>query len=411
MNIQKGQKADVTKGRGLSELQVSLGWSTQVKEMEVDGAAFLLSANGSCASDEDFIFYGQPVSRGNAVRTNPSSNDRNDGFQISIPNLPGDIEKIAFTLTIHEGEKRGYHFSSVKDTFLLITDSHSGEVILRFEFGQDLQQETAIVLGELYRYKGEWKFNAIGSGFHGGLAALCNNFGIEVDDEDEAETAPAPVKAESYQTMKGTVPSLPVQEIPKAHQPNPIPAAPVMLQKVELKKKESILIKKTDKVTAMLEWENKHKDLDLYCFYVTKNNNTGKIYYKNLGKPNQSPYITLDGDSRQAGRETVIVHRPDELKYVLFAAYSAISNGFGSFKGMKAKAVVDNHNGQTVIAPLLQRNIFSYWVAIAHIDFTDSHGMKISHVETYSRGGSEKSPLLYEDGSFKMDVGPEEFKR
>lgn len=270
--------------------------------------------------------------------------------------------------------------------------------------------ETAIVDGELYLHKGDWKFHAIGSGFHGGLAALCNSFGIEVDDKEpsisgqEQLTSPLPTKE--------TVPFIPPsQAMYESSHFTPLPESTPILKKVELKKKESILIKKSSKVTTVLEWENNKKDLDLYCFYVTKNNKTGKIYYKDLGSPSKSPYITLDGDSMQAGSETIIVHRPEELKYVLFAAYSAISNGIGSFKAMKAKAVVDNHCGQTIIAPLLQKNMFSYWVAIAYIDFTNPQGMRVSHVETYSKVGLERSPLLFEGGSFKMDVGPIEFKR
>lgn len=78
---------------------------------------------------------------------------------------------------------------------------------------------------------------------------------------------------------------------------------------------------------------------------------------------------------------------------------------------MKARAVVDNHQGQVVTAPLFHKNWFSYWVAIAHLDFTDPASMSVSHVETYSKGGSERSPMLYPDGTFKMDEGPIEFKR
>ena len=58
------------------------------------------------------------------------------------------------------------------------------------------------------------------------------------------------------------------------------------------------------------------------------------------------------------------------LKYVLFAAYSAVGNGVGSFYSMRAKAVVDNHMGSVVTAPLLEINDHAYWVCIAHIDFT-----------------------------------------
>ncbi|WP_217362335.1 TerD family protein, partial [Cohnella herbarum] len=195
-----------------------------------------------------------------------------------------------------------------------------------------------------------------------------------------------------------TLSQTPVEKIPS-----------VQLSKVNLEKKGSVNIKKSGKVTARLEWESS-KDLDLYCFYVTKNNELGKIYYRNLGSPQKSPFIQLDGDSKGKGQETITIHRTEELKYVLFAAYSAISNGIGSFYSMKARAVVDNHQGQQVVSSLYEKNNYAYWVAIAHIDFTSASEMKVSHVEQYSKRFTEKSPLLYADGSFKMNVGKAEFK-
>ncbi|GAA3401123.1 hypothetical protein GCM10020370_08110 [Paenibacillus hodogayensis] len=132
----------------------------------------------------------------------------------------------------------------------------------------------------------------------------------------------------------------------------------------------------------------------------------GKIYYRNLGSIDKTPYIQLDGDARVHGKETIQIHRPEELKYVMFAAYSAVSNGFGSFKKMKARAVVDNHQGQVVAAPLHQKNSFAYWVAIAQIDFTSEYQMQVNHVEKYSRSGVERSPLLYQDGTFKWMWDP-----
>jgi uncharacterized protein involved in tellurium resistance len=150
--------------------------------------------------------------------------------------------------------------------------------------------------------------------------------------------------------------------------------------------------------------------LDLYCFYVTKNDVEGKVYYRDKGNATSEPFITLDGDSIGAGKETIIVHNSSELKYVLFAAYSAVSNGVGSFKSMKARAIVDNQMSQKITSPLFENNKFAYWVAIAKIDFTNSLEMSVSHVESYSKSGTERSPLLYKDGTFKMNVGPAEFK-
>ena len=52
--------------------------------------------------------------------------------------------------------------------------------ILRFDLGEDFSVETAVIVCELYKHNGEWKFNAVGSGFSGGLAALCRNYGLDV---------------------------------------------------------------------------------------------------------------------------------------------------------------------------------------------------------------------------------------
>ncbi|ANY67179.1 tellurium resistance protein [Paenibacillus sp. BIHB 4019] len=383
MILTKGQKIDVTKGRGMTDIAIGLSWQAD-PAIDINASAFLLNQAGVCAQDEDMIFYNQQYSRQHAVAHSGPANGDRELIKISVGKIPSDIHKIAVTLTIHEGELNGQAFSQVRSAVGRIYNPINGEELGRFNFGEGLSKETAIVVGEFYLYTGEWKFSAVGSGFEGGLAALVKNFGLNVSSESHAEVA-------------------------AAAEPVISPAKPNQLLKVELKKKESIHIQKSAKVTATLEWQT-DKDLDLYCFYVTKDRQVGKVYYRNLGSPHTAPYIQLDGDALGHGKETIVIHRPEALSFVLFAAYSALSNGTGSFKSMKVRAVVDNHQGQTVTAPLLEKNDYAYWVAIAHIDFTDAKQMRVSHVEKYSKDGVERSPLLYEKGDFKMDVGPEEFK-
>lgn len=377
MNILRGQKVDITKNTAITDIVAVMEWTTANKEMEIDGAAFLLEESGLCRNDESFVFYGQPSSKEGSVKHFGTTTGQNE-IHLSLNEIPTTIHKVALTLTIHEGENNGQSFSAVSSASLLLKDQLSGEILFSFTFGEELQQETAIVVGEFYRHNGEWKLNPVGSGFNGGLPSLCENYGLDVMSEP---TVPVPV--EKKEEVKPLI--------------------------VTLKKKETISIKKTAKVVATLEWKS-DKDLDLYCFYVTKDGQEGKVYYKNLGSASKSPFITLDGDSMNSGKETITVHNPSQLNYVLFAAYSAVSNGIGSFKAMNAKAVVDNQMEQKITSPLFEDNEFAYWVAIAKIDFTDMDEMKVSHVETYSKSGIERSPLLYKDGTFKMDVGPEEFK-
>ncbi|QWI72734.1 TerD family protein [Bacillus mycoides] len=385
----RGQKIDVTKNHpGIRGLLVDLTWNAPMN-MDVDASAFLVGFNGKITKEEDFVFYGQPYSSCQSVQLNQNeTNGSKQRFSIDFTHIKDEVQKIVFSITIHNVEEKKQALRDVSHIQLKISNVQSGLEIIQFPITHPFTDESAIIVGELYRHGGGWKFNPIGAGYFGGLAALCANFGIEI--ADDAEQIAPPVE--------------------KKIVPNPPPVQKKLnVVKVELKKKQSINIQKSKMVTATLEWET-NKDLDLYCFYVTTNGEIGKVYYKNLGSSKVAPYIVLDGDSQEPGKETIRIYRPEALKYILFAAYSAVGNGIGSFYSMKAKAVVDNHMGSVVTAPLLEINNHAYWVCIAHIDFTDLNEMKVSHVESYSKDHSEASPLLYENGKFRMDVGPIEFK-
>lgn len=189
-SLKKGQRADLTQGNpGLKKLIVGLGWDTNKydgeHDFDLDAAAFLLGANGKVIAETDFIFYNNPLHDSGAVEhkdENLKGAGEGDEEQIKIDlsKVPVNIEKIAFTVTIHEAKKRRQNFGQVSNAFIRIVDEASGKKILRYDLGEDFSTETAVVVGELYRNKGEWKFNAVGAGFNGGLAALCNNFGIAV---------------------------------------------------------------------------------------------------------------------------------------------------------------------------------------------------------------------------------------
>ena len=84
-------------------------------------------------------------------------------------------------MTIYEPEQRRQNFGQVNNAFIRIYNEDTGEELLRYDLGEDFSIETAVVFGELYKNNGEWKFNAIGSGYQGGLAALCGNFGVDVE--------------------------------------------------------------------------------------------------------------------------------------------------------------------------------------------------------------------------------------
>ena len=60
----------------------------------------------------------------------------------------------------------------------------SSEFEANFDLSEDEKFEklNAIELGRLYKYNGGFKFQAIGSGYSGGMTELFKNFGLEIDE-------------------------------------------------------------------------------------------------------------------------------------------------------------------------------------------------------------------------------------
>ncbi|MCR5718857.1 MAG: TerD family protein [Oscillospiraceae bacterium] len=191
INLSKGQKVSLTKGNpGLKNIMVGLGWDVNAfdsgADFDLDASAFLAGANGKCPTEKEFIFYGNLKHESGAVEhmgdnLTGSGDGDDEQIMVDLSLVPANIEKIAFTVTIYEAEKRHQNFGQVSNAFIRIVDTTTNTEIIRYDLGEDFSIETAIVVGELYKNNGEWKFNAIGSGFQGGLAALCGHYGIDAE--------------------------------------------------------------------------------------------------------------------------------------------------------------------------------------------------------------------------------------
>ena len=190
ISLKKGQKVDLTKTNpGLKEVLIGLGWDTNKydggSDFDLDSSVFMLGANGKVASDDDFVFYGNLKHKSGAVEhlgdnlTGAGEGD-DEQIKIDLSKVPAEVEKIDFTVTIYEAEERKQNFGQVENAFIRVVDATNNKELIRYDLGEDFSIETAVVIGELYRNKGEWKFNAIGSGFSGGLASLGRNYGVNV---------------------------------------------------------------------------------------------------------------------------------------------------------------------------------------------------------------------------------------
>lgn len=190
VNLQKGQKVSLTKENpGLNNVLVGIGWDVNRfdtgGDFDLDSAAFILADTGRVSSQDDFIFFGNLSHPSGSVRhmgdnlTGVGDGD-DEQIRIELSKVPANISRIAFTVTIYDADSRHQNFGQVSNAYVRIMDESTGAELLRYDLGEDFSIETAAVFGELYKNGAEWKFNAIGSGYQGGLAALCNNFGVEV---------------------------------------------------------------------------------------------------------------------------------------------------------------------------------------------------------------------------------------
>lgn len=191
ISLKKGQKVDVTKSNpGLNKVVVGLGWDVNAYDtggsFDLDTAAFLLGSNGQVRSSDDFVFYGNLRHVSGAVEhlgdnTTGAGDGDDEQIRIELTRVPDSVSRITFTVTIYEADERRQNFGQINNAFIRILDEDKGVELMRYDLGEDFSIETAAVFGELYKHNGEWKFNAIGSGYQGGLAALCANYGVDVD--------------------------------------------------------------------------------------------------------------------------------------------------------------------------------------------------------------------------------------
>lgn len=189
ISLNKGGNLSLSKtDPSLNQVLVGLGWdarATDGTDFDLDASAFLLSENGKVRGEHDFIFYNQTRSpEGSVEHTGDNRTGAGDGddeaVRINLAQVPADVQKIAITVTIHEGESRGQNFGQVQNAFIRVVNDPSNTEIVRFDLNEDYSTETAMIFGELYRHNGEWKFRAVGQGYAGGLSAMCQQFGISI---------------------------------------------------------------------------------------------------------------------------------------------------------------------------------------------------------------------------------------
>ena len=186
--LQKGQKVSLSQmAPALEQVDVGLGWDLAPgsRGYELDVEAFLLGPDGRVPGDDWFVFYNQPASPDGAVRlldtAAPTGTPGDDGvIRVDLRRLSPQVARIAFIVTINEARQRGHHFGGVSAAYARVTDRASRRELVRFPLSDYYSNVCSMVVGELYRYKDEWRFNPVGNGTGDDLAGLCARYGVDV---------------------------------------------------------------------------------------------------------------------------------------------------------------------------------------------------------------------------------------
>ena len=196
VNLQKGQKIDLTKGNpGLKHVMVGLGWDEVKKggflggllgggqDIDCDASAILLSApNDKLVNKGDLVYFGNLKHSSGSIKhmgdnlTGAGAGDDEQLF-VDLAAVPQNINKIIFVVNIYEATARRQDFGMIKNAFIRLVDSDTNQEICRYNLSENYNGMTAMIFGEMYRHNNEWKFSAIGQGTSDdGLGALSRRY-------------------------------------------------------------------------------------------------------------------------------------------------------------------------------------------------------------------------------------------
>jgi tellurium resistance protein TerD len=184
ISLVKGQKVDLTKGKaGLTSVTVGLGWDPVKKErggiigglfggsanVDCDASVIMLNENGKLSGRERLIYFGNLHSRCGSVRhtgDNLTGDGDGDDEQIIVllNQIPQDIHRLVFVVNIYDCVNRKQDFGMIHNAFIRVFNSNTAEKLVHFNLTEDYSGLTTLIVGEIYRHSGEWKFNAIGDG-------------------------------------------------------------------------------------------------------------------------------------------------------------------------------------------------------------------------------------------------------
>lgn len=377
-------------------LRVELGWRPGPGVPDADASALLL-VDGKVRTDADFVFYNQPTHSSGAVRhegKNNAGGRMTDTLLVDLARVEPAVDRVVLAASADGGT-----FGQVPDLYIEVRDAAQNTVVARFD-STGATVETAFVLGEFYRRQGAWKFRAVGQGYGTGLEGLATDFGITVDEPQQAAPAVTmpPPSGPPVNLPPPPVTVAPPVTVTPPPMPPTAPTTPVRLSKVTLTKAApSVSLTKqggtSGAMRVNLNWEVRKQfsgwgskrgravamhadlDLDLCALYELADGRKGVVQalgnaYGSLQRP---PYIHLDGDDRtgaSASGENLTVNLDHIKDFRRILVFVTIYEGARSFADLHATVTLQPQHGAAIDFSLDECTVPSTVCALALITNT-----------------------------------------
>lgn len=186
ISLQKGQKVSLSKDNaGLAKVIVGLGWDEAPRsggggflgalfggggnqDIDCDASAILLQ-DGKLRDKDDIVYFGNLRHYSGTVQhmgdnlTGAGDGD-DEQIVIDLASIPAKYDRIVIVVNIYDAVQRKQHFGMIQNAFARIVDQRNDQELCKYNLTEDYSGQLALIFGEVYRYNGEWKFNAIGQG-------------------------------------------------------------------------------------------------------------------------------------------------------------------------------------------------------------------------------------------------------
>ncbi|AEE44357.1 TerD family protein [Cellulomonas fimi] len=143
-------------------------------------ATLLCDASSRLPSREHVVFFNQLTSPELSVAQLEKARSRGDLEQVEVDlgGVPADVARIVVVAYINEGLGHRRALGQLREARVRVLDlANDTELVSSENLAPALSNETGLVLAELYRHGGDWKFKVVGQGYPDGIAGILRDHG------------------------------------------------------------------------------------------------------------------------------------------------------------------------------------------------------------------------------------------